>query len=44
MSKIFYTASSITLSPLGREQGEGSHRPTAFAAPHPIPLPRGERG
>jgi hypothetical protein len=31
---------SITLSPLGRGQGEGLHRPRA---PHPDPLPRGER-
>jgi hypothetical protein len=43
MSEILSTVSSITLSPLGRGQGEGGHRPTPLVAPHPDPLPRGER-
>jgi len=44
MSEIFSSPRSITLSPLGRGQGEGRHRLTGFATPHPVPLPRGERG
>jgi len=44
MSDTAASPFSITLSPLGRGQGEGGDRPTALVAPHPIPLPRGERG
>jgi hypothetical protein len=40
MSDTAASPFSITLSPLGRGQGEGLHRPSA---PHPDPLPRGER-
>jgi len=44
MSEIFSTASSITLSPLGRGQGEGSRLPIKARPLTPALSPEGRGG